>query len=294
MKKNDEIETASNNVSLKTSSTHTNYSDDWVNWIWQCFGAKGLVVLTYWFGSLFAEQIRSSQGSYPFLGLFEQSGSVRNTLLEFLWTLFGHKNYREFDLANSSRAACIRHMSDVANLPCIFINSSDDYYNDIDENTHSFNLGYFKPAYNGTTIDYKGLINNTLIEIRFKGTLLISQQKPLKASEAILSRFVNVDLTGTLENSEYSKNLREISKDQINYFLEKIFLSKKSTMNIVNKNTNEYEDFFMRNTCTTSARASRNHSQLLAILDALSDVIHLTKEMKGATVSEILNMAWKC
>ena len=44
-----------------------------------------LVALSFWFGSLFAEQIRMAQESYPFLELIGEPGAGKSTLLAFLW-----------------------------------------------------------------------------------------------------------------------------------------------------------------------------------------------------------------
>jgi hypothetical protein len=42
------------------------YRESWFPLLWQCFGAKG-PALTFWLGAMFAEHIRASQKSYPFL-----------------------------------------------------------------------------------------------------------------------------------------------------------------------------------------------------------------------------------
>lgn len=41
------------------------YSPEWLDLLWTCFGAQGIVALNFWFGSLFAEQIRHRYQSFP-------------------------------------------------------------------------------------------------------------------------------------------------------------------------------------------------------------------------------------
>lgn len=50
------------------------YTTEWVNLLWQAFGAKGMVALTFWFGVLFAEQIRTAQSVHPFLEVVGKAG----------------------------------------------------------------------------------------------------------------------------------------------------------------------------------------------------------------------------
>ncbi len=61
------------------------HDNTWLEKLWISFGAKGIVALTFWFGSLFAEQIRLMQKSYPFLEIVGEPGTGKTTLIEFLW-----------------------------------------------------------------------------------------------------------------------------------------------------------------------------------------------------------------
>ena len=57
------IKSLNRSVSLKVNQDPNAYKKEWVNLLWQAFGAKGLAALTFWFGTLFAEQIRARQSS---------------------------------------------------------------------------------------------------------------------------------------------------------------------------------------------------------------------------------------
>jgi len=93
------------------------------NLLWQCFGAKGMAALTFWFGSLFAEQIREMDESYPFLEIVGEAGSGKSTLIEFLWKLLGRSDYEGFDPSKSTHAARTRNLAQVSNLPVVLIES---------------------------------------------------------------------------------------------------------------------------------------------------------------------------
>lgn len=60
-------------VKLKMALDSKGYREDWLPNLWTVFGENGILALTYWFGSLFAEQIRAEHESFPFL---EMSGEA--------------------------------------------------------------------------------------------------------------------------------------------------------------------------------------------------------------------------
>lgn len=43
------------------------FDPSWYGDFWRIRGVKGLIVLAWWTGSYFAEQIRALHGSYPFM-----------------------------------------------------------------------------------------------------------------------------------------------------------------------------------------------------------------------------------
>src|SRR6185436_6506602 len=97
---------------------------DWLSLLWNCFGAKGLAALTVWLGALFAEQIRATQKSFPFLEIVGEAGAGKSTLIEFLWKLCGRRDYEGFDPSKSSLAARARNFAPVSNLPVVLIESA--------------------------------------------------------------------------------------------------------------------------------------------------------------------------
>lgn len=62
------LKTLQKTIGLKPNPAAGDYRSDWLPLLWTCFGANGLTALTFWFGSLFAEQIRARYQSFPFSG----------------------------------------------------------------------------------------------------------------------------------------------------------------------------------------------------------------------------------
>lgn len=75
-----------------------NFRTDWLPKLWTAYGAKGLIALTFWQITLFAEQIREAHKSLAFLQIIGEPGSGKSTLLEFLWRLYGRDSYEGFGL----------------------------------------------------------------------------------------------------------------------------------------------------------------------------------------------------
>jgi Cdc6-like AAA superfamily ATPase len=69
------------------------------------------VCLSFFFGSLFAEQVRTEMKSFPFLEMHGLPGTGKTTLVEFLWKLLGRENYEGFDPAKATPAAMARNLA---------------------------------------------------------------------------------------------------------------------------------------------------------------------------------------
>ncbi|MBV6872245.1 bifunctional DNA primase/helicase, partial [Xanthomonas campestris pv. veroniae] len=93
------LKTTQKSIRLEIQRDADAFRADWLPWLWQCFGTHGMVAMTFWFGSLFAEQIRAGHKSFPFLEATGEAGAGKTTLLTFLWKLLGRSDYEGFDPA---------------------------------------------------------------------------------------------------------------------------------------------------------------------------------------------------
>ncbi|MBD4981433.1 bifunctional DNA primase/helicase, partial [Xanthomonas citri pv. citri] len=75
------LKTTQKSIRLEIQRDADAFRADWLPWLWQCFGTHGMVAMTFWFGSLFAEQIRAGHKSFPFLEATGEAGAGKTTLL---------------------------------------------------------------------------------------------------------------------------------------------------------------------------------------------------------------------
>lgn len=133
---------------------------------------KGYVALAFWFGALFAEQIRENDKSLAFLEVVGEAGAGKSTLIEFLWKLCGRRDYEGFDPSKSSLAARARNFAQVANLPVVLIESDRERMsNEKSPHVKGFDWDELKTAYNGRSVRARGMATsgNETYEPPFRG-----------------------------------------------------------------------------------------------------------------------------
>ncbi|MBL4766409.1 MAG: toprim domain-containing protein [Rhodobacteraceae bacterium] len=254
------------------------YSDEWVQLVWECFGAKGMIAVAFWFGSLFAEQIRGIQKSYPFLEVVGEPGAGKSTLIEFLWKLVGRQDYEGFDPSKSTLAARSRNFAQVSNLPVVLIEA------DRDEDTakaRRFDWDELKTAYNGRASRARGVktSGNETYEPPFRGAIVISQNADVNASEAILQRIIHLNFdksAHTPGTKDAAEKLESMPLASVSHFLERACRAEKAVMETVKSRTRKYEQQLMKLDGLKSVRIAKNHGQLLALVDALGELVSLT------------------
>ena len=298
---NDEDYFEFDRLSLKSlnQSVHLNiadkgdYREEWVQLVWQCFGPKGLIAVAFWFGSLFAEQIRGMHKSYPFLEIVGEPGAGKSTLIEFLWKLVGRLDYEGFDPSKSTLAARSRNFSQVSNLPVVLIEG------DRDEDTaksKGFDWDELKTAYNGRASRARGVktSGNETYEPPFRGSVVISQNADVNASEAVLQRIVHLGFDRAGHN-QHSKNaaerLESMPIEHVSHFLQMACMAEAKVLKTVKERTPYYERELMVHEGITSVRIAKNHGQILALVDALAQVINLSDEQRTAIYSTMCETA---
>ncbi len=173
-----DIKTLSLSPSLSINMDFSEFDTNWLGSLWEAFGVKGYVVLAFWVGSLFAEQIRKTHKSYPFLEICGEPGSG------FLSRLCGRADYEGFDASKSSVAARGRNFSQISNLPVCLIESDRVQDN---AKLKAFDWEELKSLYNGRATRSLGVKNsgNETYEPLFKGSIVIAQNAEINASRAI-------------------------------------------------------------------------------------------------------------
>ncbi len=269
------------------------YKDDWPKLIWECFGPRGMLAVAFWFGSLFAEQIRASQKSYPFLEVVGEPGAGKSTLIEFLWKLVGRQDYEGFDPSKSTLAARSRNFSQVSNLPVVLIEA------DRDEDTakaKKYDWDELKTAYNGRASRARGVKTggNETYEPPFRGSIIISQNADVNASEAILQRIVHLKFDRSRHSTSSklaAERLESMPTTAVSAFLRMACRTEKKTLDIINKRSKFHADEIMRLAGMKNVRIAKNHGQVLAAGEAMAELIGLTEDQLKEMRDEAQRMA---
>ena len=269
------------------------YTPEWLTHYYTAFGNKGLVALTFWIGSLFAEQIRGLYQSYPFLEIVGEPGGGKSTLLEFLWKLTGRPDEEGFDPNKGTFSFLSRQFNEVSNLPVVLIESDRDEKN---TKAKKFDWETLKTAYNGRSHSGRGLKtnDNATYSPLFKGTIIISQNAPVDATQAILERLVHINLDKshhTPQTYAAAKQLNLYTVNQLSYFLIKILVQEQAILQVVRNKCAEYEEELIDHPKIRHVRVAKNHAQLLALAEAIQPVLGLDHTQFSGLQSELIQMA---
>lgn len=287
------IKSLNSSLHLQIGERHA-YRAQWLDDIHTAFGAGGMISLVWWFGALYAEQIRELHKSYPFLEIVGEAGAGKSTLIEALWKLIGRTDYEGFDPNKSTQAARSRNMTQVANLPVSLIES------DREDKAHArqFDWDELKTAYNGRASRATGIRNggNETHEPPFRGAVLISQNAAVSASDAIMQRIVHVhfDTSGhTAETRAAADALASMPVEEVSHFLIMATQAEARVMETVKRETPRFEAELMRLPEIRHQRIGKNHGQLMALTVALADLIGLPPAWRDETLQALRDSATK-
>ncbi len=287
------LKTMNKSVSISIGNKE-DYKPEWKDNLWDAFGPEGFAALTFFFGSLFAEQIRGTQKSYPFLEVVGAAGAGKSTLIEFLWKLLGRDDFEGFDPNKETVASRARKFSQGANIPVSLIESDREDKAKV----RQFDWDELKTAYNGRSHRGRGVKNsgNDTDDQPFRGSIVITQNNPVNASEAIMSRIIHFFFTTetqTKESYQAAKALETTQVKHVNYFIRMACLAEKAILATVNKQAPAYERDLTNLNEIKSNRIAKNHSQMMALTDALAPMIGLTDDQHDAVIACFTNAAIK-
>ena len=277
-------------IKLLINTIENEYHPDWINQYWLAFGARGLITLSFWFGSLFAEQIRQLHKTYPFLEIIGAPGTGKSTMIEFLWKLLGRSNYEGFDPSKSTSSAIGRNLARVANIPVV-LNEGDRSMGK-DAKKSDFHWEDLKDIYNGRCIFARGIKNcgNDTYEPPFKASVVISQNTAVQASEAILQRLIHVQtdkISYSTETKKAAEWLERIDIRQVSGFILRAIKSEHKVLQEIERKYPIHYQTLANDPKIHTERILKVHAQLWAIFDALQLVIPLSKQ-QIACVNELI------
>jgi hypothetical protein len=286
------VKTLTHSPKLAINRDRKDYRAEWIDLVWRCFGPKGFVALTFWFGSLFAEQIRAMHKSYPFLELVGEAGAGKSTLIEFMWKLVGRTDYEGFDPSKATLAARARNFAQVSNLPVVLIESDREG----DDAKKRFDWDELKTAYNGRSVRAIGVKNsgNDTREPPFRSTVVISQNAKVEASEAIMQRIVHITVdrsAHTTETRAAALKLEQMPIDAVSQFFVMATRAEQKVLGIIGESAPRHEADIIQLDGVKTTRIAKNHGQLLAVFDALCAVIDVTDAQRDQVKAEVYGMA---
>lgn len=288
------IKSLAHSPQIQLNPDPADYDPSFATDLLDAWGPKGIIALTWWFGSLFAEQIRAQHKSYPFLELVGDPGAGKSTLLMFLWRLFGRSGHEGMDPNKSTRAGRLRTLSQVSNLPVIFVESDRD--GSSGQRAQQFDWDELKNLFDGGAIGTRGLKNggNETHEPPFRGTVAISQNATVMASKAIISRICHLwlETKGQTRASEAAaRRLEHRSSNQTSGFMLRAIQSEAAILSTYTAAKTEYEEK-LKDSGIRSFRIAMCHAMLMALFDAMT--AHILPELANLQHlihGTLLNMA---
>ncbi|WP_267382207.1 MULTISPECIES: toprim domain-containing protein [unclassified Sphingomonas] len=251
------------------------FDQSWVPHLVTAFGAKGIVVLAFWFASLFADHIRAEQDSLAFLEATGIPGTGKSTLIEFLWKLVGRANYEGFDPTKATNAGIARTLGQVGNLPVVFIEGDRGQ-----ETLHSrrFEWDELKTAYNGRAVRTRAIANGGMetFEPPFRGAIVIAQNDTVEASPAMRERIMGIHF----DKARFSpatklaaETLSAIPVEQISGFPVHVVRREAAILEAYRAAFKRHETGMLKHPGIRNGRLAKNHAQLAAMLDAMRLVV---------------------
>lgn len=288
------IKTLARSPELLINTDREQYTTEWLPMLKECFGDKGIVALAFWVGSLFAEQIRDIHKSFPFIEIIGEAGAGKSTLIEFLWRLMGRADYEGFDPSKASFAARARNFVQVANLPIVLIES--DRGEEDRSKKGNFDFDELKTAFNGRAISSRGVKNNgnDTYEPPFRGSIVISQNAEVKASEAVLQRIVHTRFTTSEHTSETKLTAEKLEKmpiEKVSHFVLDVLAQEKNIIEKIKEKTPYYAKHLIQLKELKSVRIAKNHAQMMALVDALQLVLPFSDEDAKSARTTLSQMA---
>ncbi|EEA3736348.1 toprim domain-containing protein [Salmonella enterica] len=287
------IKTLSHSPEINISTDDSLYNPAWAHDVWAAFGVNGYVVLAFWMGALFAEQIRQKHKSFPFLEIVGEPGTGKTTLIDLMWRLCGRENYEGFDPSKATLAARARNFSQVSNLPVVLIEG--DRIQDT-QKQRGFDFDELKPLYNGVGLRATGLktSNNDTNEPPFKGAIVIAQNATVTASEAVTQRIIHVMTDKSGQNAatrEAATRIEQMPVNQVSGFLLKVTCREADIMGAFDDLCENARRGLEDRPDVNNVRIAKNHAQMIALVSLLPLVIDVPVERIAQTCDRLAEMA---
>ena len=252
---------------------------DWLPDYQSAFGTGGMVALSWWFGCLFVEQVRQHYRSYPFFEIIGEAGSGKSDMVDFLWKLLGREG-ESFNPNTTTLAGRTRKMAEVSNLPVVY-NETDNEKIAEDRHSKQFNWDEQKDLFDGEfgRVTGQKTQDNSTRKPTFKAGLMIVQNIPVIASEAIMSRIVHLQFDRShhsLEGKHASDRLNLLPVMDVSGFLLHSIQRAEAVMKKFETQFNSHRATLQANPKIKLQRIVENHAKIMAFADCLTLVLPIS------------------
>lgn len=266
--------------------THASLKTDWFKDYKTVFDLNGVIVLAYFLGSLFAEQIRERLGFFPFLEFTGEGGAGKSTVLEYGFKCIGRSGYEGFNPNNATVPGLAREFAQVSNMPVSLIESkSKDEKN---ARKGNFEFMTLKEYFNGRALRITGAFNrgNDTVAPLFKGSIIISQNESVDGDEALLTRIVHIHATREhqkRENKHLADWFRRIDIGEVSGFLYQALKKEKQIIDSIVEHYQRLDDLFALDDRIKHVRVVECHALVGGMVNAMA---HVLSDMDNDTISE--------
>ncbi|QSB02001.1 toprim domain-containing protein [Methylomonas sp. EFPC1] len=267
---------------------------DWLNDYQTAFGVRGLVTLAWWFGCLFVEQVRDNHRSYPFLEVVGEAGSGKSDMVDFLWKLLGREG-ESFNPNSSTLAGRTRKMAEVSNLPVVF-NETDNEKLAEDRHQKQFNWDEQKDLFDGEfgRVTGQKTQDNSTRKPTFKSGLMIVQNVPVVASEAIMTRICHLTFDRShhsMDGKHASDRLNMLDVDAVSGFLLHSVAKAEAVMKQFTESFKKHRLTLQQNPGIKLQRIVENHAKIMAFADCLKLAAPITDAAVAKVHATLVDMA---
>lgn len=285
------IKSSFRNYPMKISTTPTKYRKDWAALLYQAFGAKGVICAAYWFATLFAEQTREKDESFPFLEIVGEPGAGKTTLVEFLWRVWGMtKDEEGIDPNKNSNVGNQRKMMQRANIPTVFIEA------DRSEESHArkYDWNETKPYYNGRGLRVTGAktTGTETIDRPFRSSLVIEQNASVQSEPAVMERIVSLTFTTSMKTPDSQvavKKMNELRHEDLSHFVLLATQHEQKILDYTLPRTKMFQKKLEKE--LTRDRVALCHGRIMAFTEMFCQIAELSKEIKNEALIELNEMA---
>ncbi|VFT43589.1 Toprim domain-containing protein [Pseudomonas aeruginosa] len=181
-----------------------------------------------------------------------------------------------------TKAGLRRWLTQLSNMPMVMLEADRSDNSRAGGAAKSFDWDEFKPLFNGRALGVTGqkTAGNETYEPPFRGTLVMSQNATVQASEAIMTRIVKLHFIRpeiTRESQAAADNLNHLGVLEVSHFLLMAIRAEARVLECFRERLKVHSATLRGLKQIRIERLILNHAQMMALVDALRLVVPLSE-----------------